>query len=65
MDCCALVDDEVTDLMDVDDSITDLVCTLSMDFMVETDFDSAVMFIDCSTRLPAFSFTVETNKFLS
>lgn len=63
MDCCDLVDDEVTDLMDVADSTRDLLCTLCTDFMVETDFDSDVIFIDCSARLPAFSFTAEIYRF--
>lgn len=59
--CCDLVDEEVTDLIDVDDSITDFVCTLCTDFIVDTDFDSAVMFIDCSTRLSALSFALATS----
>ncbi|OAD61267.1 hypothetical protein WN48_02583 [Eufriesea mexicana] len=63
MDCCDLVDEEVTDLIDVEDSITDLVCTLCTDFIVETDLDSAETFIDCSTRLSAFSFTAQRYQF--
>lgn len=51
------MDEEVTDLTEVDDSMTDFVWTLCTDFDVETDFVAAVTFIDCSTRLLLESFT--------
>jgi len=52
------VDEEETDLTEVDDSTTDFVWTLCTDFVVETDFVADVTFIDCSTRLLLESFTV-------
>lgn len=51
----------MTDLTEVDDSITDFVWTLCTDFDVDTDVVADVMFIDCSTRLLFESFTLATS----
>lgn len=55
------MDEEVTDLTEVDDSMIDFVWTLCTDFVVETDFVADVKFMDCSTRLLVESFVLATS----
>ena len=59
MDLWDLVDDDITDFTDLEDSMTDFVCVLCtvFDVLTDCDFTADETFTDCSTTLDAESFT--------
>lgn len=59
MDLWDLVEEDITDFTDLEDSITDFVCTLCtvFDVLTDCDFTAEETFTDCSTMLDAESFT--------